>query len=491
MSLSRRRVLQLSASTAAGLTTAARTTRTAQSTGPNWAPLRARLAGRLLLDGDAGYEQVRLPFNQVYRAQRPDAIARCLRSSDVQACLDFAARNRFPVAARSGGHSYRAYCTPQDALVVDLERMDSVHVRADGTAVVGAGARMIDMYEVLAKHGRAVPGGTCPTVGIAGLTLGGGLGVLMRKYGLTCDRLAEAQLVTPDSTLCTVSPSARSDLYWALRGGGGGNFGITTSFTFDTVPAPELLTVFSLTFPEGSATDVFGAWQDWIRASPRELWSNISVLGGPSPAATVPGCLLGPAAEARAHIAELERRAGVTATQYEVLEKDYLGAMLYWAGCSDVDGCHLPPGGEVPRRRFVAASRVLERRLTEPGELTSLVTGDTTVALEVNPLDAAVADLGDSDTAFPHRSDFADVQVYLSLADEDDPEAAKDEVERIQRSLAAVATGGAYVNYLNDRQDDWKSAYYGANLNQLRRIAEHYDPDGVLWFEQGLSPSPP
>src|SRR6185312_14675612 len=124
-----------------------------------------------------------------------------------------------------------------------------------GKAVIGAGAKLQDVYAGLARAGRCLPAGTCPSVGIAGLTLGGGIGVLSRKYGLTCDRLVSARVVTADGALRTVSSSAEPELFWALRGGGGGNFGIVTSFSFDTVPAPQL-TVFELGFPAGSAPEV-------------------------------------------------------------------------------------------------------------------------------------------------------------------------------------------------------------------------------------------
>lgn len=484
MEFTRRRLLQLSAAAAAGISITGFRSDWAHGLAPGWDQLRDQLTGDLFVDGDAGYEGVRLPFNQVYANRRPDAIAKAVSPSDVQRCLQFAIDNDIDIAARSGGHGYTAYSTPQDALVVDLEPMSTVQVAADGTAVVGAGTRLINVYSELARHGRALPGGTCPTVGIAGLTLGGGLGVMMRKYGLTSDRLVGAKVVTPDSVVHTVDASAEPELYWALRGGGGGNFGITTSFTFETVPAPDTVTVFVATFPQGSGADVYGAWQDWITSSPRELWSNISVVGGTAPSANVPGCLLGDEAQARALIADLEVRAGVKA-EVELHVEDYLGAMLFWAGCTDVAGCSTE-GGQVPRRTFVAASRVLAEK-ADPERFAALVTGDTTVALEVNPLDGAVSDIGAGDTAFAHRGAFADAQVYLSLPDGADPEAGRAEVDRIQRELATIATGGAYVNYIFDKQEDWASAYYGANLERLRAVAKRYDPTGVLAFEQGLA----
>ncbi|WP_409185409.1 FAD-binding oxidoreductase [Amycolatopsis sp. VS8301801F10] len=475
MTLSRRRLLQWSAVAAGAAALGTGTVAEAAEKDPDWTALRKRLHGALLLRNDAGYEEIRPPFNLLYDDRYPPAIARCVDADDIRKCVDFAGANHLRFAARSGGHSYVAYSTPGNGLVADLKLMNRVEVRRNGTAVVGPGARLIDVYHALAAEGRALPGGTCGSVGISGLALGGGIGVLMRKYGLTCDHLVGAKVVTPrDLRVRSVDPG--SDLGWALTGGGGGNFGITAEFTFRTVPAPPRVTVFVVNFPEGSGADVYGAWQDWITAAPREFWSNISVLGGPNPAAGVPGCLLGGERRARELIADLERRAGVKGAVSGFQETDYPGAMDFWSG-------------NLGRRRFMAASRVLTRK-ADPAKLSALVTGETKVALEVNPLDAAVSDVRPTDTAFAHRGVFGDVQVYLSAAPDVDRETAKREVNDVQTRLAEFATGGAYVNYLNDDQKDWATAYYGVNLPTLRAVAAKYDPSGVLAFEQGLSPCP-
>ncbi|WP_157537300.1 FAD-binding oxidoreductase [Kitasatospora azatica] len=157
---------------------------------PDWSALKARLAGRLLLPQDQGYGTARLGYNELNDGQLPAAVARCTSASDVQACLDAARGHGVPIAARSGGHSYLGYSVPNGGLVMDLRPMARVQVLPDGTARVGAGARLIEVYAALAQAGRLLPAGSCPTVGVGGLTLGGGIGVLTRKYGLTCDRLS-------------------------------------------------------------------------------------------------------------------------------------------------------------------------------------------------------------------------------------------------------------------------------------------------------------
>ncbi|WP_367115132.1 FAD-binding oxidoreductase [Actinophytocola sp.] len=331
---------------------------------PDWNTLRAKLPGGLVLPGEAGYPAAAQVYNPLFDTRKPAAVARCTRPEDVRACVDVAAKARMPIAARSGGHSYAGYSSPDNALVVDLHPMSGVDTSPDGVAVIGAGTRLIDVYAGLAEAGRCLPAGSCPTVGIGGLTLGGGIGVLARKYGLTCDQLVSAQVVTADGRLVTASADAEPDLFWALRGGGGGNFGIVTSFTFATAPAPAL-TVFSLRFG-GGAADVLGAWQSWVADLPDELWTNCVVSAGSPPTARVGGCFVGSAGGCERQLARL----GLAASSRFVTGKSYLDAMRYFGGCSQrgVAQCHPESeggcwgGSRSSRRRGSWRSRPTRRR---------------------------------------------------------------------------------------------------------------------------------
>ncbi len=179
----------------------------------------------------------------------------------------------YKLAARSGGHSYAGYSSCP-GLVIDVSSLNGVSVQLGmQLATVGAGAQLIDIYSQLGASGLLLPGGSCPTVGIAGLALGGGIGVFGRAYGMTCDNIASLQIVTADGSLRRCSPAQQRDLYWASRGGGGGNFGIVTSFTFTVHPIPSV-TLFTLEWPWGEAATVLDAWLRWIPTAPNELWSN-------------------------------------------------------------------------------------------------------------------------------------------------------------------------------------------------------------------------
>jgi FAD/FMN-containing dehydrogenase len=464
---------------------------------PDWAKLRARLTGSLVLPGDPGYDAARRSFNPLFDARRPAAVARCAGPADVQACVAAAAAARLPVAARGGGHSYAGYSTPEQGLVVDLGGMAGVDVRPDGTAIVGAGARLIDVYAALARAGRCLPAGSCPTVGIAGLTLGGGIGVLARKLGLTCDRLVLAQVVTADAVLRTVTEGADAELFWALRGGGGGNLGIVTSFTFSTAPAPEL-TIFSLHFPAGAAAAVLAAWQAWAPAAPDELWSNCILSSGSPPACRAGGCFAGTAAALAPLLDDLVRRTGARPASRSVRSLPYLDAMRYFGGCSrrSVGECRLRGDGEgqLAREAFVASSRMMPRPLADPARAVALLErppGAPGVDLLFDALGGEVGRVPVAATAFPHRAALASVQIYAATGAADPRHAMREAraVAEIGGGLDALLGGGAgaYVNYLDPAMPDWAAACYGSNLGRLRAAARRYDPGGVFAFAQGLA----
>jgi FAD/FMN-containing dehydrogenase len=447
-------------------------TSTAPPGPPDWAALRAKLPGGLVLPGDNGYDLAKQSYNPLFDARTPAAVAHCTRPEDVQACVEVARTARIPIAARAGGHSYAGYSTPDGALVVDLRPMAGV--RVDGEqVVVGGGARLMEVYAGLADAGRALPAGSCPTVGVAGLTLGGGIGVLTRKYGLTCDKLVSADVVTAAGELRTVAGD--DDLFWALRGGGGGNFGIVTSFTFDTEPAPDVV-VFALRYPSGSAADVLGAWQEWVSTAPDDLWSNCVVSAGGPPAIRIGGCFVGSEAACHQLLDMLPAASSVS-----VKRKGYLDAMRYFGGCSQRAVAQCRPeaeGGQLGRESFAASSRMLGGRV-DPAAVIALLDGRTSMDLMLDSLGGAVSRMADDATAFPHRRALASAQIYAG-----DGDAAA--VAEVRDGLGTLTGSTGYVNYIDPTMPDWETAYYGANLAKLRQVAERHDPDRVFAFAQAV-----
>ncbi len=435
---------------------------------PDWETLRARLSGNLTLAGEGNFTYQ--GFNPARDGRIPAAIARCHKVEDVQACVEVAAKSKVPIAARSGGHSYAGYSTPEKGLQVDLKGLAGVEVRPDGTVRIGAGAQLSDVYAALGKAGRCLPAGSCPSVGIAGLTLGGGIGVLARKYGLTCDRLDGLTVVTADSKVVSASKNSDADLFWAMRGGGGGNFGIATEFIFTTEPAPDLV-VFSMRFPAGSAANVLGAWQQWLTQIPNELWTNMVITGGSPPTCRVGGCFVGTVSQLNGLLATFKPSAKPTSKFVQA--KGYLDAMKYFAG------------GPPQRESFVASSRILNAPVPDPAAVADLLAGKPEMDILLDSLGGAVAEPEPSASAFPYRKAIASAQIYLKTPPAR-VDAASAEVGDVRDKLGAITGPTGYVNYIDPSMPDWAKAYYGDNLPRLQTIVKQYDPDSVFAFAQAI-----
>lgn len=451
---------------------------------PTWAQLRDRLTGQLVTSAASGYASARRSFNPAFDVRRPAAVAQCISEADVQTCIRFAADTGIPVAARSGGHSY-----PQDGLVVDVSRLADVTVSGD-TATIGAGARLIDVYNGVASAGRMLGAGSCPTVAIAGLTLGGGLGVLNRKFGLTCDQLASARMITADGTIRVASAQSEPDLFWSMRGGGGGNFGIATEFTFTTASASEL-TVFSMDFAPDDVALTLTRWLGFMVHAPDELWTTLNLHGGREIGARVVGCI-NPMARPAALIEELRAAIGLTPTHRFADRKNFLDAMNFMGGCADLAlrQCQPSwtgaPGGEIVRENFVASSRMIWTPHIDRAVLESILDRKPGLTILFDGLGGAVSRIRSDETAFPHRSALASAQIYYAV--ESDPSQARANVDHARDVLGRAWGETGYVNYIDARMPNWAQAHYGDNLTRLRNVAQQYDPHSLFGFAQGIRP---
>jgi FAD/FMN-containing dehydrogenase len=468
---------------------------------PNWGALASSLQGSVVLPTDATFATDKLLFDTRFDGLSPAAIAFCRSPTDVQRCVDFARRSGVQLTARSGGHSYAGYSTCP-GLIVDVTGMADVTVATGSTAVVGAGARLIDIYGTLGTAGVLLPGGSCPTVGIAGLTLGGGIGVLGRRYGLACDNVSSLDIVTADGRLVTCDAEQNPDLYWASRGGGGGNFGIVTSFTFDVHPIPDIA-LFTLDWPWASAGTVLDAWLRWLPSTPDELWANCQLDSsggtGGGPSVKVTGVYAGAVSDCAAALAPLISAVAVAPSDQFVGPETYERAMMIEAGCEDlsVAQCHLPSqnaAGTLDRSTFAAASAYV----FEPFPAAALDAATQAVAdaspapfggaLIFNAYGGAIARVPGDATAFAHRDASAGIQYYASW----DPSAPGSVVDAATAWLASTSsaldpyTQGAYVNYIDPAQPDYLTAYYGTNLARLVDVKRAVDPDDVFHFAQSI-----
>ena len=341
----------------------------------DWVALAKSLQGTLIRPNSPQYTTARQLFDPRYDSVRPSAIAYCAAPADVQKCLAFVRKFGLPFAPRSGGHNYNGYSTSL-GLVIDVTRMHTVTVNTStNTAMIGAGTRLIDVYNNLAQHRLTLPAGSCPTVGIAGLTLGGGVGVIGRKFGLTCDNLLSAQVITAEGRVLTTDATHDPDLFWALRGGGGGNMGIVTSFTFKVHPV-STLTLFTLAWSWNDAASVVDGWQRWAPQAPDEVWSNCLLLAqknkGATPIVHVNGVYVGVEGSLNTLLAQLMNKIGIAPTYRYVASPGILATMMYEAGCYNktVPQCHLPsqdPNGQLVRDTSAVKSHYYVNMLSRQG----------------------------------------------------------------------------------------------------------------------------
>jgi FAD/FMN-containing dehydrogenase len=473
-------------------------------TGPtaaDWRALQRQLTGTVRQPGSPGYDRERLLFDRRFDQVKPAAVARVASEPDIGQCLDFARHTGLPVRVRSGGHSYVGASTGT-GLVIDLRSLAGVEYHGGATAEIGPGAALVDVYSRLAAQGVSIPAGSCPTVGLSGLALGGGVGVVARRYGLTCDRLVSARVVTADGNVVTSDAHHRPDLYWALRGGGG-SFGVVTSLQLRTHAADPLAHAY-VVWPWSAASDVVAAWQAWAPGAPNALWSAAHVLAtdGPAPMVAVVAVMVGSSNGLRDEIGKLVQAIPAAPTANSVASQSYAATMMLEAGCSQLSAqqCHIAaetPGGTLPRDAFVAASdffrhpiprsgipalvKAIESRQTDP----RLGAGGASFDI----LGGAIDDLGPAATAWSHRGALFNAQYTASWG----KTPGNGPLARNQHSLAAIhhtvqryATGEAYQNYADDSLANPLRAYYGENLARLTEVRRTYDPTGVFTTPQGI-----
>jgi FAD/FMN-containing dehydrogenase len=327
------------------------------------------------------------------------------------------------------------------------------------------------------EHGVTIPAGTCPGVGIAGLTLGGGIGFLSRQYGLTCDNLVAVELVDTDGRALRASEEKHADLFWALRGGGGGNFGIATAFTFRVHPISEVATC-TVSWPWDDAAEVLDAWQRWAPYVDERLCVALAVAHPSAGTISATGLFTGSAAELSPLLDPL-LRAGTPGVPL-IQSLPFLTAAEQFAG---------PPIASV---RFKNASSLAYDPL--PTEAIATLVEHLRVAPFASdlvgffPLGGAIATIDPAATAFPHRRALFDLQ-YQAYWWDDAAEPASIAWVRDLRAAMAPYTAGTYVNYVDADLPDWESAYYGMNLPRLQRVKSDYDPDDVFNVAQSIPSS--
>jgi FAD/FMN-containing dehydrogenase len=464
----------------------------------DWKALQAAIAGGVRLPGAPDYESARKPAMARFASIRPAAVVLCKTPTDVVATIGFARRLHLQAAIRSGGHSVAGHSSTS-GIVIDLTPMSRVSVAGE-VATVGAGVRLGGLYDALAEHGLTVPAGCGPTVGIAGLTLGGGLGILGRTYGLTCDHLLRAQVVLADGRIVDCDQQHDQELFWALRGAGGGNFGVVTSFVFRTVPAPTV-TVFQLTWPLARAVSVIRAWQAWAPTAPDALDATLRLTaagnGRRPPQADLVGAVLGSDANAAQLLDQLVTQAGADPTSAARRRLPYRAAKRHLAGLGSVDDQREWAAPDQPPQQGHLFTRSEFFRQPLPGEtITALVehlaggvAGGSAREVSFTPWGGAYNRVPADATAFVHRDALFMVQHLATInphASATVSDAARGWLARSWALVHPWGSGGVYPNFPDPDLEDWAHAYYGSNYERLLRVKARYDPGNFFRFHQSL-----
>jgi FAD/FMN-containing dehydrogenase len=441
---------------------------------------RAQLRGPVLGPGDAGYDGARRVWNGMID-RKPALVARCAGAADVMRAVEFARTRELLVAVRGGGHSASGQAVCDGGLVIDLSGMKGVRVSpAARTARAEPGVIWGEFDRETQAFGLATTGGVVSTTGIAGLTLGGGVGWLMRSHGLTCDNLVSADVVTADGQLRTASANENADLFWALRGGGG-NFGVVTSFEYRLHPVGPLVLAGLLIHPRPRAGEVLRFYRDFTRTAPDELAAYAALVTAPDgmPVVAIVVCYNGPV-EAGERVIRPLRQFGPPIA-------DMVQPMPYTAFQSILNDAN-PPGLQVYwKSSFLrdltdeVIDLIVAHGPTMPSPLAAMI---------VEFYGGAVNRVGAADTAYPHRSALYLLNMMSLWPDPTKSDANVAWVRGLYEAAEPFATGRTYMNFLSDEGEDRVRAAYGENYPRLAAVKRRYDPTNFFRLNPNIQPAP-
>jgi FAD/FMN-containing dehydrogenase len=449
--------------------------------------LRQGVRGAVIAPGEAGYDEARAVWNGMID-RRPALVVRCAWVADVVAAVQFARSQDLEIAVRGGGHSLPGFSTTDGGLVIDLSPMRGVRVDSAGRrAVVEGGATWADVDQATQADGLAVTGGLVSTTGVGGFTLGGGVGWLTRRYGLACDNLIAAEVVTADGSVVHASESDNADLLWGLRGGGG-NFGVVTSFELQLFPVGPTILGGPVFYPGEQDVPVLRGWRDAVAGMPDDLTTLVS-LGSAPPippipeawhgraVATVIGAYAGAVADGQAPAAPLRTLGEPIA--------DLLGEMPYQVLQTLVD----PGWGPGARNYFTssflaglpdAAIDVLaEAHQSRPSPFNEI---------HLHQMGGAAARIGAETSAFGNRQAPFLLNIICRWLDPADDERELAWARGLREAMKPFATGGTYVNFLGIGDARVRDAYDSERYARLVALKRRWDPTNAFHLNQNIAP---
>jgi FAD/FMN-containing dehydrogenase len=443
--------------------------------------LRTSFRGALLRPGDDHYETVRQVWNGMID-RKPALIARCAGAADVISAVNFARTYNLLASVRGGGHGVAGYAVCDGGLMIDLSPMKGIRVDpARRTARAQPGLTWSEFDQETQAFGLATTGGIVPTTGIAGLTLGGGIGILMRRFGLACDNLLSVDIVTADGQLRTASPTENADLFWGVRGGGG-NLGIVTSFKYRLHPVGPMVLAGLIVHPLTVAKEALQFYREFTRTEPDELTTYFGMAAalpdGDQPVVAFMPCYSGPLEKGEEVVRPLREFGSPVA--------DMVGPMPYTA-LQALSGPFYPPG------RFNYWKSSFLKELSDDAietmiaQFASVPSRFSFVGLE--ELSGAVSRVGKDETAFGERS--ARYSFLITSAWTDPAESEKNIrwTRDVWEAMRPFEREAAYVNYLGAEEQDRIRAAYGEKYERLVALKNKYDPTNLFRLNQNIKPT--
>jgi len=432
----------------------------------------SEITGHVITTEAPDYETSRTIFNRAFDLH-PALIVRCDGASDVARSLDFAQKHRLPLAVRGGGHNRAGFSSCDGGVVIDLSTLNRVEVDPDKrVARAQAGALVRDMDEATQRFGLATTMGGCPTVGVAGLTLGGGEGLLMSKYGVASDNLRSAQLVTVNGRQVEASLNSNPDLFWAIRGGGG-NFGVVTSLDYQLHPVTKVL-AGTITYSPGRITELLQAFVKFVAAAPDEM--NVVGVLLPSEQGARFDMLVCHCGDPRIGNDLLNPMRALKPLEDNVRVTSYLETQATINPYTPV--AHFQTDLFLPK----FSDAVIET-------ITSAISSASeNERVFIVPLYGAMSRVGISETAYPLRQPGYEIDIMGRWNTPADKENAVRWVKTLRDTLQPFANG-VYANQLGETSEALVRAAYGANYHRLVEIKKKYDPNNVLRLNQNIKPS--
>jgi FAD/FMN-containing dehydrogenase len=443
--------------------------------------MKTKLTGRIVLPNDPEYPRARINYN-LNLSKFPGAIVFCQNETDIVNALKWVRENNVPFRVRSGRHSYENFSLLNRGLVIDTSDMDQISVNVnDRTASIQAGSNLGHVYTTLWDYSMAIPGGTEFSVGLSGLTLGGGFGMLSRIFGLTCDNLISLRIAIPKgekgAQIVEASKEKNSDLYWACCGGGGGNFGIVTQFKFRVHPI-STVSIFTVEWDWEQLEEAFQAWQDWAPFTDPKLTSQIELHAKCKNLIIAEGQYIGSSDKLKKLIRPLVKHT--KPRKIEINNVPFIKAVEHFND----------PAGNIPSLFKRSGSFIYEalppKAICIMKQFLAKAPNEE-ASIWQQSLGGAVKDISPKETAYYHRNAII-AQEYLTKWTKEVE--ARENIKWTEELRVALKPfiKGDYVNWPDLFIKKWPESYYGENFNRLRKVKSEVDPHNVFRFKQSIPP---